>query len=1172
MKKHSFIHSFILILIAFNLFGQTDSYLYVYPKHISAYPASNANSNVLTGDSQINQIFTNYSVISYQQSFPGADASSTIANAYEIYLDGDMTNFANALWSMGKFSVIHDAPGYELATCPNPVQVNDPKVVSYYNDPSNYLAWQLESVDAPCAWSVTTGDPNITVAVIDTEFNENHLDLVDNLVYHEPGMNFQGPHGTPVAGQVAATPNNGKYIAGIGYNTTIAGYVVRGFDENGNDLNTGSLWRNMWDAFLDGRPVINVSWTGINNGSITLSDGTFINTRLAAAQYITEHGTVIVVAGGNNLGSLNSHSEYSNVPGVINVAWLDRDEVLGDPNNRPYSQFNDLVAPAGFMHVLQAGGWSDWGRGTSFAAPIVAGTAALMLDVNDCITPAEIEGIIKNTTDPVSNGHIAPHGTGKLNSYKAVKFAAGYTTYINDTKEWTAPAHLSGDLIVESGGQLTIKEQVRVAPDAKIIVKPNGRLILDGGVLTTDCSGERWEGVIVEGNTDESQDYNIYTQSRAQGYFRMRNNAVIEHAIYGVRLYDPFNGNMDDHGGIIIATDSEIRNCAYGVDFAPYTNISIPAGNQKSNLSSFKNCVFTVDSDMLDDGEDFVSHVSMRGITGLRFLACTFLNDTPLSFQAGVEERGQGIKALDSEFKVLPVCSQAIPQGESCDNYFYSEFRGLQNGILSGNKSGINTFRVDRANFLGNHFGIAGYSSDNCSITRCDFSVGLDASTQTNPYTGVLLHGAAGFKLEENRFSGFDFTVSDAQSVGTVIRNSGNEINQVYKNYYDGLDFANVANGDNKGVFGDDGLVYFCNENGETTDNGYDFAVPSTDVIDSGIAKNQGNADLPSGNTFSSTLPNPFTHFFNELEDIEYFYEQGATGEMPTGYTDATIEITSTLSVNFCSSKLPDDREREFANEDDKNAAIATMNGGTSTANGNYAYSRLLRDLKADTTGIAYEDVRSMLRGEGNYEALCDLVDCYLQEKSALFAANVLDSIEIQLTLNTEEADRYTDFDALKKMQIQAEINGTSFADFISQNATELDAIAAKSYGVAPTQALYLLNYAQIERFGKFNHPRIILPETRAEERLEKEDMRSVKSSNIFPNPAKNHVTFEYFLSDDAELSVFSYSGRTINTILLNKEKNAAVLNTENLPTGIYFYLITKDGDTLEKGKFSIIK
>jgi hypothetical protein len=246
------------------------------------------------------------------------------------------------------------------------------------------------------------------------------------------------------------------------------------------------------------------------------------------------------------------------------------------------------------------------------------------------------------------------------------------------------------------------------------------------------CGG-KWKGIIVQGNSDESQDFNEVSQRREQGYVEMKNGVIIENADFGVRLYDPEEVANESHGGVIIATNSTIRNCVTGVDFALYENFDYIDLSPKGNASSFRNCAFITNDDMINEPVIFRNHVSMRGITGLRFYACRFMNLQQSNLDIELEKRGQGIRALDSEFKVLGVCTAPFPSPLPCTSYQHSIFRGLANGILAGNKGGINTFNVDRADFASNHFGIAGYASDNCSITRSRFSVGSPLETQTNP-------------------------------------------------------------------------------------------------------------------------------------------------------------------------------------------------------------------------------------------------------------------------------------------------------------------------------------------------------------------------------------------------------------------------------------------------------
>jgi subtilisin family serine protease len=60
----------------------------------------------------------------------------------------------------------------------------------------------------------------------------------------------------------------------------------------------------------------------------------------------------------------------------------------------------------------------DWGCGTSYATPMVAGVAALLLSVNPSLTPDEIKAILCWNVDPYNSTEYI--GTGRLNAQKAL--------------------------------------------------------------------------------------------------------------------------------------------------------------------------------------------------------------------------------------------------------------------------------------------------------------------------------------------------------------------------------------------------------------------------------------------------------------------------------------------------------------------------------------------------------------------------------------------------------------------------------------------------------------------------------------------------------------------------------------------------------------------------------
>jgi Pregnancy-associated plasma protein-A len=65
---------------------------------------------------------------------------------------------------------------------------------------------------------------------------------------------------------------------------------------------------------------------------------------------------------------------------------------------------------------------------------------------------------------------------------------------ISDNIEWLGAKDLEGHIIIKDGGSLTIRCRISFPKDAKIIIHPKGKLILDGAVLENDC-GEKWLGI-----------------------------------------------------------------------------------------------------------------------------------------------------------------------------------------------------------------------------------------------------------------------------------------------------------------------------------------------------------------------------------------------------------------------------------------------------------------------------------------------------------------------------------------------------------------------------------------------------------------------------------------------------------------------------------------------------
>lgn len=424
LVKNLFLVFFAQLISANILFAQNTHFLYVYPASDDVKPNEDKNSSHI-----LDSIFNRFGVLSYKQSFTGAKTPE-VANTYDIHASGNIMALREVLFATKLFTKV-EVYEYPQINCNNPVAVNDP----FPNQGASFGTSQLDMIDAQCAWSITQGDPNVLIGIIDTEFKADHEDMIGQFAYVWDPLNIMHPnscpHGTAVSSIAGAKVNNAKGIAGIGNKCRIAGYVVSATSSGtGCQSNSGgiqSLPSSIWQGYLDGIKIINVSWT--TTGLTTL-----------ATKEIVDNGTTLVVAAGNNPASLE-HSSYANIPGVINVTGVNQENKIG-PTNLARNEFIDICTPGGDALCARPGSTNEYSpsRSTSASAPFVSGTIGLMLSVNPCLSPPQIESIIKATADPVADGHLYPglHGAGKLNAYKAVLAAqqvqkTGYDLHIQDT-------------------------------------------------------------------------------------------------------------------------------------------------------------------------------------------------------------------------------------------------------------------------------------------------------------------------------------------------------------------------------------------------------------------------------------------------------------------------------------------------------------------------------------------------------------------------------------------------------------------------------------------------------------------------------------------------------------------------------------------------------------------
>jgi serine protease len=332
------------------------------------------------------------------------------------------------------------------------------------NDPLYAQQWSLASIGAEAAWAQGFGNPEVTVAVIDTGILP-HPDLAGRLL---PGYDFIGDaesardgnardadprdegdwlddgdcggfpatpsffHGLFVAGQIAANTDNGVGIAGLDRGAKIL--PVRALGKCGGtfeDVLEGMLWAS--GVPIGGVPpnpnpakVINMSLGGYGSCAAAIQE---------AVDEALAQGTVIVASAGNENDDATLYAP-GNCSGVVNVGALARSGERAGYSN--WGRRVDLSAPGGdvdadgqILSTHYTGSTTpgeptyELAIGTSFAAPLVSGTVSLMLSRNPNLTPGQALSILQGTARDFPAGSTCAVGgfcgTGMLDAGLAVQ-------------------------------------------------------------------------------------------------------------------------------------------------------------------------------------------------------------------------------------------------------------------------------------------------------------------------------------------------------------------------------------------------------------------------------------------------------------------------------------------------------------------------------------------------------------------------------------------------------------------------------------------------------------------------------------------------------------------------------------------------------------------------------
>ena len=594
------------------------------------------------------------------------------------------------------------------------------------------------------------------------------------------------------------------------------------------------------------------------------------------------------------------------------------------------------------------------------------------------------------------------------------------------------------DVIVDSGSTLTVKCTMTFVPQARIIVRPGGKLIVDGGTLTSACTGEMWKGIFVEGHS------NLHQNAANQGTVELRNGALIENALCGIRTGAPDDANNTSTGGIITAQNSTFHNCVRAVDMRPYTDYTA-TGLLKPNVSSFTRCTFSLDDDNILEncGAHFTEHARLWGVTGVGFTGCTFHNTS------SDDLRGYGIRAEDAGFRVETHCSRDIVNSDcSCPAAYatHSAFDGFSTAIGVSTTGSPFAVTVDEASFSNNKTGVSVSGNNHATVTRCQFNLSLYPGL---PYCaiGLELSACTGFLVEGNAFSR---STSSFPTYGIKAVGTGTSNNSLYRNTFSGLTYGIHSSGYNGGGFS--GLRFSCNTFTQNTHDIY--------VADGQVALIQGNSASGADNSFSSSGATGNFEVMNPKSHLDYYYSTGGS-HYPAAHTNNVL-LHSNASANGCASTLcpGGDPIRGLSEYTALSAAMSDASAGGYDAEDSTTVLQEMSDIASGSIrGIIGGDTIDVEELKDWFSAISEMWAKYSLAETEFLSgeSNALTLQGVSALLETEEErdeyDNYMAFNALKEALLGYLYGHANWPSATGTQIAELQRIADANTGRSSVMA-----------------------------------------------------------------------------------------------------------------------
>lgn len=1108
---------------------------------------------------------------------------------------GNAMEMANYYYETGLF--VNAEPDIMIPDLSHSIKEDTPCV----NDSAFSSQWNLHNtgqnngvagidIDYCNARQITQGDSNVLIAVIDFGFDMHHPDIInvfplsyDAMSNSSPAQVYD-PHGTACAGIIGAEADNEIGVAGI---APLCPLISLSCKLNLNVDISQKLANSIDFAWKHGASVISNSW-----GHNSLPQGQ-INDAISNAVTFGRDGkgcVVVFAAGNSNFSTV----EYpASNPNVISVGAVDRcgkrsgrsdsgsgscEYWSGYTTTKGSSYGNGLCVVAPGTHIpttdrsgypgYSFSGYFEFFNGTSSACPHVSAIAGLVLSVNSCLTYTEVRAIIESTCTKIrtdayeydtlthpNNPWNDQLGYGLVNAYQAVLLAqqiGGYSQaytsdiHINDNTIWSDNKLIKKHVVIDSGAVLTVTSTIHCSDSTCLIVRPGGKLVVDGGVLTSACPIEMWQGIEVVGDRTKHQTASF------QGVVELKNGAIIENAHCAIKT-GLGEDNWHTTGGIIKASNTTFRNNRRAVAFLSYVDTAA-SGALRSNYSYFRNCTFAVDENNVfaQNNGEFIDHITMWQVKGVNFYSCHFSNT------AAMNDRKHAIYTEDAGFSVSKYCPITQPD---CPCEIVESLRNTFTGFniaIDVNTTGDQfPVTIDHSKFINNATGIRINGNHFVTITRNDFDL-QDIPTSGITNIGLLMYNSTGYKVEGNRFHRA-VTNPYITPCGILMEQSGTENNNIYLNSFDTLYEGLYISGINGDVSG--GLQMTCNE---FLGNRYDIYMTSSAVVSPWQGHSGKGADNIFDNHSTYNLYNCGTQY------ITYFYSNNSSF-YPAHVTSNVMRVggasTNPRTPTFCNigGGVPiggggiKSKSGFQSDVDDYLSALTNSVDEMDNENNSDSSPESLRNMRHALSNTYYENVRKLMADtllslselEQWHTIAQPIADPYSLTETKFQNGNPNSTVIAEAL---EETNNYADFHALKTL-CGAGGSGINWYELTDSQIEQLQSIAELNTGRTSVMAKGILCFF----FGICYEDDWSI-EVASETRSAKATPNNNETSSLFvyPNLTDNTLYVELLGSVIDNVILYDLQGRIVDC-KLSLEDGITTVGIGNIPAGVYLVYVTDE-------------